>query len=55
VEVTHGTPAEGIATRKWLDEHSLPQNVGDTLVELDAQCVDDVRMVIQECPAQVSG
>jgi hypothetical protein len=40
--------------RKWLDEHSLPHTVGDALVELDARSVDDVRLVIQECPELVS-
>jgi hypothetical protein len=55
VEVTYRTPEEGMDMRKWHDEHSLPHTVGDALVELGARCVDDVKMVIQECPELVSG
>jgi hypothetical protein len=55
VTVTYGTPEEGIGMRKWLDDHALPQSVGDALVQVGARCVDDVRIVILDCPELVSG
>jgi hypothetical protein len=55
VEVTYGTHEEGIIMRKWLDEHSLPQSVGDAMVVLGARCVNDIVMLIQECPELLSG
>jgi hypothetical protein len=55
VEVTYGTHEEAIIMRKWLDEHSLPQTVGDALVELGARCVDDIRMLVKEGPELLSG
>jgi hypothetical protein len=55
VTVTYGTAEKGMVMRKWLDDHALPQSVGDVLAEVGARCVDDVRMVILECPELVSG
>jgi hypothetical protein len=54
VEVRYGTREEEIIMRKWLDEHSLPQTVGDALAELGARCVNDIRILIQECPEHLS-
>jgi hypothetical protein len=50
VEVTHATHEEDILMQKWLDEHSLHQTVGDALAKLGARCVDDIKMLVQECP-----
>jgi hypothetical protein len=55
MEVTYGTHEEDILMRKWLDEHKLLQAVGDTLVELGAHCINDIRMLVQECPELLSG
>jgi hypothetical protein len=55
VEVTYGTHEEDVEMRKWLDEHSLPQTVGDALVKVGARCVKDIRILIQECPELLSG
>jgi hypothetical protein len=55
VEVTYGTHEEDILMRKWLDEHKLPPTVGYALAELGARCVNDIRMLIQECPELLSG
>jgi hypothetical protein len=55
VEVTDGTNEEENEMRKWLDEHKLPQSVGDAIGVLGARCVGDIRMIIQEYPALLSG
>lgn len=54
VEITYGARDEEIRMGKWLNVHLLPQTVADALLELGARCIEDVKMLVQECPDLLS-
>eukprot|EP00977_Amphora_coffeiformis_P008287 scaffold1872_cov262-Amphora_coffeaeformis.AAC.19 len=49
----YGTPQDEIAMRAWLDSHLLPQTTADYLLRQGARCVEDVRLLLQECPDRI--
>jgi len=45
----YGEPEGERQLRRWLNDHRLPQSVGDTLVEVGARDVEDVAMIMDQC------
>lgn len=46
----YGNANDETCMRRWLDEHNLPQSVGDFLLDdIGARRIDDVVMVVEEC------
>jgi hypothetical protein len=46
----YGNENDETCMRRWLNEHNLPQSVGDFLLnEIGARRIDDVVMVVEEC------
>ena len=50
VAFNYGKPEDEIAMREWLDSNRLPQTTGNYLLQQGARCVQDVYLLLQECP-----
>jgi len=51
----YGESDEERKLRRWLNDHRLPQSVGDKLVEVGARDVKDVAMIMDQCKEYLQG